>query len=88
MGESVAVLLFVCAVVAVYLFAACAVVRLMLRRLGFMESPTRTARIAERSSLVLAAVGVACFAYGYFVEPYWPQVTAGLDSRSGRDESH
>jgi uncharacterized protein len=75
MGESTAVLLFVCAVAAVYLFAACAVVRVLLRRFGFMEKPTRTARIAERGSLALAAVGLACFAYGYFVEPYWPQVT-------------
>lgn len=75
MGESTAVLLFVCTVAAVYLFAACAVVRLLLRRFGFMERPTRAARIAERSSLVLAAVGLVCFAYGHYVEPFWPQVT-------------
>jgi predicted MPP superfamily phosphohydrolase len=75
MGESTAVLLFVCAVAAVYLFAACAVVRLLLRRFEFMLPPTPTARIAERGSLALAALGVVCFAYGYFVEPYWPQVT-------------
>ncbi|MBV9927989.1 MAG: metallophosphoesterase family protein [Acidobacteria bacterium] len=75
MGESTAVLLFVCAVAAVYLFAALAVVRFMLRRLGFMERPARAARIAERGALVLAAAGLLCFAYGYFVEPYWPQVT-------------
>lgn len=75
MGESTAVLLFVCAVAAVYLFAACAVVRLLLRRFGSMERPTRAGRIAERGSLALAAVGIVCFAYGYFVEPYWPQVT-------------
>ena len=75
MGESTAVLLFVCAVAAVYLFAACAFVRLLLRRFSFMERPTRAALIAERGSLVLAAVGIVCFAYGYFVEPYWPQVT-------------
>src|SRR5215207_3180560 len=75
MGESTAVLLFVCAVAAVYLFAACAVVRVLLRRFGGMEPPTRAGRIAERGSLILAAVGLLCFAYGYFVEPYWPQVT-------------
>ncbi len=75
MGESTAVLLFVCAVAAVYLFAACALVRAALRRFGFMEGPTRGALIAERGSLVLAGVGLLCFAYGYFVEPYWPQVT-------------
>src|SRR5215203_2654063 len=75
MGESTAVLLFVCAVAAVYLFAACAVARLLLRRFGFMERPAGASRAAERGSLVLAAVGLLCFAYGYFVEPYWPQVT-------------
>jgi uncharacterized protein len=75
MGESTAVLLFVCAVAAVYLFAACAFVRLLLRRFGFMEKPTRTALIAERGSLALAAVGLVCFAYGHYVEPFWPQVT-------------
>lgn len=75
MGESTAVLLFVCAVAAVYLFAACALVRLLLRRFGFMERPTRAGLVAERGSLALAAVGLVCFAYGYFVEPFWPQVT-------------
>ena len=75
MGESTAVMLFVCAVAAVYLFAACAVVRALLRRFGSLEKPTRAALIAERASLVLAGVGLLCFAYGYFVEPYWPQVT-------------
>src|ERR1044072_5775785 len=75
MGEATAVLLFVCAVGAVYLFAACAFVRLLLRRFGFMERPTRATLIAERSSLVLAAVGLVCFGYGHYVEPFWPQVT-------------
>ena len=75
MGESTAVLLFVCAVAAVYLFAACAAVRVLLRRFGRLEPPTRAGRVAELGSLALAAVGLVCFAYGYFVEPYWPQVT-------------
>src|SRR5215203_1833383 len=75
MGESTAVLLFVCAVAAVYLFAACALVRLLLRRFGFTEQPTRATHIAERGSLGLAAIGLVCFAYGYYVEPFWPQVT-------------
>ena len=75
MGESTAVLLFVCAVAAVYLFAACAVVRLLLRRFGRVGPPTGAGRIAEWGSLVLAAVGLACFAYGHYVEPYWPEVT-------------
>jgi uncharacterized protein len=75
MGGPTAVLLFFCAVAAVYLFAACAVVRVVLRRFGWLEKPARAGRFAERGSLILAAVGLLCFAYGYFVEPYWPQVT-------------
>jgi predicted MPP superfamily phosphohydrolase len=75
MGESTSVLIFVCAVATVYLFAALSVVRFVLRRFKWMEPATRAERIAERGSLVLAAVGIFCFAYGYFVEPYWPQVT-------------
>ena len=75
MGESTAVLLFVCAVAAVYLFAACAAVRVLLRRFGRLGPPTRAGVLAERGSIVLAAAGLLCFAYGYFVEPYWPEVT-------------
>lgn len=75
MGESTVVLLFVCAVAAVYLFAACALVRFAMRRFGSLEAPTRAGLVAERGSLVLAAAGLVCFAYGYFVEPYWPEVT-------------
>ncbi len=75
MGESTAVLLFICAVAAVYLLAACAVVRLLLRRFGFMERPGRGVLVAERVSLAAAAVGLVCFAYGHLVEPYWPEVT-------------
>jgi uncharacterized protein len=75
MLESSAVLLFVCAVAAVYLLAACAVARALLRRVGWVEKPSRAAARAERVVLVLAGVGLVCFAYGYFVEPFWPQVT-------------
>jgi hypothetical protein len=57
MTESLAVLLFVCAVAAVFLLAACALVRAGLRRFGRMGRPTRAALFAERGALALAAVG-------------------------------
>jgi fatty acid desaturase len=75
MPETSAVMLFVCAVAAVYLLAACAVARMFLRRVGWVEKPARSARKAARVVLALAAFGLACFAYGYFFEPFWPQVT-------------
>ena len=75
MLQSSAVLLFVCAVAAVYLLAACALARMLLRRAGRAERPTRAALRAERAVLALAAAGLLCFAYGYFVEPFWPEVT-------------
>ncbi|HEX8283597.1 MAG TPA: metallophosphoesterase [Pyrinomonadaceae bacterium] len=74
MAESSVVLMFVCAVAAVYVLAACALVRLALRRFGMIERPSRAVLFGERGALALAAVGLACFAYGYFVEPYWPEV--------------
>lgn len=30
---------------------------------------------ARRITVALAAFGIGCIAYGYFVEPYWPEVT-------------
>jgi predicted MPP superfamily phosphohydrolase len=75
MEGSAAVSIFLCAVAAVYLLAACALVRAVLRRVGWIERPSRAALVAERLSLALAAAGLLCFAYGYFVEPYWPEVT-------------
>lgn len=39
---------------------------------------SRTGRVAirlRRAVLFTLAAGVLCVAYGYFVEPYWPQVT-------------
>lgn len=75
MTDSLAVQVFILAVAAVYLLAACAVVRMLLRRTGFMSSPSRRTLWAERVVLACAFVGVLCFVYGYFVEPYWPEVT-------------
>lgn len=75
MEDSIIVQLFICAVAAVFLFSVCAIARVILRRAGFMEKPSRAMRRAERGVLALAGFGIACFAYGYFVEPYWPEVT-------------
>ena len=75
MNASVPVLLFVCAVGGVYVLAALALGRGLLRRRGYLSPPSRGVRRAERASLALAGVGLLCFAYGRLVEPFWPEVT-------------
>jgi uncharacterized protein len=81
-NSSVLVMLFICAVAAVYLLAALTVLRMFLRRRGMLSAPSRGVRRAEVASLALAGLGILCFAYGYFVEPYWPEVTrVSVESR-------
>jgi predicted MPP superfamily phosphohydrolase len=68
-------LAFVAAVLFVYLLAALALGRIALRRLNLIRAPARRVAWAERASLALAFAGLLCVAYGYFVEPYWIDVT-------------
>lgn len=75
MGESTVVLLFLCAVAAIYVLAAGALVRIVWRRRKRVSETSGARHWIERTVLALAFVGVLCFAYGYFVEPYWPEVT-------------
>ncbi|HEV3468665.1 MAG TPA: metallophosphoesterase [Pyrinomonadaceae bacterium] len=74
-NSSVPVMLFLCAVAAAYVCAALAAGRMLLRRFGHLPEPSRGVRLVERASLALAGLGLLCFAYGYFVEPYWPEVS-------------
>jgi predicted MPP superfamily phosphohydrolase len=48
-----------------------------IRRLRGIHAPPRSAfkRWRHRVVLALAGVELACFAWAYFVEPYWPEVT-------------
>lgn len=70
-SEFVRVALFVGAILAVYVVATLALVR----RLRRTPAGTPLRRRIENAALVLAAAGVLCFAYGWKVEPYWPEVT-------------
>ena len=67
--------IFIAAVLFVYLLAALAFGRIVLRRMGLARAASRRIACAERTSLVLASAGLLCIAYGYFVEPYRLTVT-------------
>jgi predicted MPP superfamily phosphohydrolase len=67
---------FVAVAATVLVGALGVLVRMGLERAGRRERPRRAAvRWWRRTVLTLAAVGVACIAYGAAVEPYWPEVT-------------
>jgi predicted MPP superfamily phosphohydrolase len=69
--ERVAVTVFLCTVSAVYIFAGGALVRMILERTGSITTPPGKAqRWFRRTFLALAAVGILCMLYGYFIEPY------------------
>jgi predicted MPP superfamily phosphohydrolase len=75
-AERVRYILFVTAVIAVYVLAAGAIVQYGLAKLGLGRLSARPIVVwPRRAVLALAAAGAACFAYGYYVEPYWPEVT-------------
>lgn len=74
--EFIRVALFVGAVAAVYFTAACIILGGGLQRLRGKARPlTRFQIRLRRTILGLAALGSVCIAYGYFVEPYWLEVT-------------
>lgn len=73
-GDLVRGAVFVTAVGLVYVLAAEIIVKALVRRRRGDAAPAGPLwyRVAI---LGLAALGLACMAYGRFVEPYWPQVT-------------
>jgi len=75
--ERVLVVALLVTFVAVYGSAAKIAVSALRRRLRGQAAPRRSAvrRWARRGVLALAAIGVGCMAYAYFVEPYWLEVT-------------
>jgi predicted MPP superfamily phosphohydrolase len=75
-AEKLRALLFISAVAVIYVLAASIFVRFVIHKLGGKSLPdSRKYLWIRRIILSLAAFGVLCFAYGYFIEPYWPEVT-------------
>lgn len=60
---------------AVYGCAAWGLFRGIVEKLGIIEKETLTFFIwVRRSMYALALIGFGCFAYSYFIEPYWLEV--------------
>lgn len=74
-SEMIGVGLFLGAVLSVYVLAALSILEILLERRGDRAARGRRRRIARRVVLALAFLGFLCFAYGYFIEPYWLEVT-------------
>ncbi len=73
--ETFVLYLFLILVFGVYALAAVFAVNIWLRRAGYTRPATRRQLWLQRTVFALALLGLFCFAYGYFVEPYWPEVT-------------
>src|SRR5688572_22077245 len=75
-GELVVAGLFVLFVGAVLAAAGIELRLLLLERLRRKAPPAGRGRLRFRRAVLAAAgLGVLCFAWGCFVEPYWPEVT-------------
>ena len=74
-AEQLRVTVFIGLLVAVYVLAAVAIVRWIRQRIDGPQPPLRRWSMRVRGVAVgLAAAGIPCFAYGWLVEPYWPEV--------------
>jgi uncharacterized protein len=75
-AEKIRVLIFLSLIAIVYVMAAGTLVRYFLHSIGYLPLKYNKPRIwINRIILGLAFTGLLCFLYGYFIEPYWPQIT-------------
>lgn len=75
LAEQLRVAAFIGIVAAVYVLAAASIVRWIRQRLEGPQPPLpRWSVRLRRVAFGLAAAGIPCFAYGWLIEPYWPEV--------------
>lgn len=74
-SEKIVALVFVASVATVYALEICLIAAFVCRRLKRTKHPPT--RLSKAAPLIhaLAIIGIICFAYGYFIEPYWIEVT-------------
>lgn len=74
-SEKILALVFVGSIATVYVLEICLIAAFVCRRLKrTKDSPMRLSKAAPLIH-ALAVIGIICFAYGYFIEPYWIEVT-------------
>src|SRR3989442_7170145 len=74
-AEAVRLLVFTGLVVTVYVLAASVLFRWAFQRFGRIALSSSRQRWLRCIILGLAAFGLLCIAYGYYIEPYWLAVT-------------
>lgn len=76
-SELVTLMVVLVSVAALYAAAGVILARSLFRRLARRQRrpASRAGKWLRRGVLGLAGLGVLCMAYGYFVEPYWLEVT-------------
>src|SRR3954469_21330822 len=75
-SEHFRVLVFLGGIGAVYVFAGGIILRRVLQKIrGEAPSLAPAKSWFRRIVLTFAGVGILCFLYGYFCEPYWLSVT-------------
>jgi len=73
--EQLRVTVFIVIIAAVYVLAVGTIVRWIRESMdGPLPPLTPWSLRVRRVALGLAAAGIPCFAYGWLVEPYWPEV--------------
>lgn len=73
--EKIALDLVLLAIIAVYILAVWAIFRLIVEKFAGIEKEQRFFFIwLRRLSLFFALIGLFCFSYAYFIEPYWLEV--------------
>jgi hypothetical protein len=75
-SEKIAAVIFVGGVASIYLLE---ILSISLSVLARIHRTTRKSILWRKCTLpvhLLAAIGVLCLLYGYFVEPYWVEVSA------------